>query len=174
MHKSRLQLWVVGGAGAWGEHISAARACRAPGPPVPGLEVIGLPCPPSSRPPDRGRRCLAFSAPHQLAAACCAPPCAPFFRERRAVEPRPHVCAKLYSLVHAFVLYCRSLWVCSRSAEHVVLAATQTAANKKMRAAAAQSEASFMPAHSSQNHVHCNIFLNSWPLRCGPRGRNSD
>jgi len=79
-----------------------------------------------------------------------------------------------YPLVRAFVLYCRSLWVCSRSAEHVVLAATQTAANKKMRAAAAQSEASFMPAHSSQNHVHCNIFINSWPLRCGPRGRNSD
>ena len=42
-----------------------------------------------------------------------------------------------------------------------------------MRAAAAQSEASLMPAHCSHNHVHCNIFMNSWPLRCGPKGRNA-
>ena len=117
---------------------------------------------------------LPFSALHQPGCTCCASPCAPFFRERRAVEPPPHVCAKLYSLVHAFVLYCRSLWVCSRSAEHVVSAVTQTAANKNMRAAAAQSEASFMPAHCSQNHVHCNIDMNSWPLRSGLKGRNSD
>ena len=124
---------------------------------VPGLEVIGLPCPPSSRAPDRGRRCLCLFCAAPAGCTCCAPPCASFFRERRAVEPRPHVWAKPYLLVCAFVLYCRSLWVCSRSAEHVVSAATHTAANKNMRAerlaAAAQSGASFMPAHCSQNHI---------------------
>ena len=89
------------------------------------------------------------------------------------MEPRPHVWAKPYLLVCAFVLYCRSLWVCSRSSEHVVSAATQISANKNMRAAAAQSEASFMPALCSQNHVHINILMNSWPLRSGPQGRNA-
>ena len=83
------------------------------------------------------------------------------------------------SLIHWCVLlcciagHCGCQWVCSRSAEHVVSAATQIAANKNMRAAAAQSEASLMPAHCSHNHVHCNIFMNSWPLRCGPKGRNA-
>ena len=132
-----------------------------------------MPCPPSSRAPDRGRRCLCLFCAAPAGCTCCAPPCAPLFRERRAVEPRPHVWAKPYPLVRAFVLHCRSLWVCSRSAEHVVSAATQIAANKNMHAAAAQSEASFMPALCSHNHVHCNIFMNSWPLRCGPKGRNA-
>ena len=30
-----------------------------------------------------------------------------------------------------------------------------------------------MPAHCSQNHVHCNILMNSWPLRSGLKGRNA-
>ena len=92
-------------------------------------------------------------------------------RERRALEPHQHVQPKPYPLVRAFVLYCRSLWVCSRSA--IVSAGARIAANKNMRAAAAQSEASFTPAHCSQNHVHCSISMNSWPLRRNPKGRNA-
>ena len=88
-------------------------------------------------------------------------------------HPHPQVRSKPYPLARAFVLYCRSLWVFSRSAEHIVSAGAQIAANKNMRAAAAQSEASFTPAHCSQNHVHCNISMNSWPLRRNPKGRNA-
>ena len=112
-----------------------------------GLGVTDLPFSPSSRPVDRARRCFClFCATPAGCSLQCAAVCA-LVRERRAVEPRPHVWAKLYPLLHAVVLYCMSLWVCSRSAEHVVSAATQiaAAANKNMRAAAAQSEASFMP-----------------------------
>ena len=133
-----------------------------------------MPCPPSSRAPDRGRHCLCLfcAAPawlHLLCAAVCA-----LVRE---LEPRPHVWAQPYPLIRAFVLYCRSLWVCSRSAEHVFSAGAQIAANKNMRAellaAAAQSEASFTPAHCSQNHMHCTILMNSWPLRRSLKGRNA-
>ena len=46
---------------------------------------------------------LAFFAPHRLAAACCAAPYVPFFRERRAVEPRPHVWA---NFIHWCMLLC--------------------------------------------------------------------
>ena len=68
----------------------------------------------ATRAPDRGRRCLCLFCAAPAGCTCCAPPCAPFFRERRAVEPRPHVWAKRYPLVRAFVLYCRSLWVTGR------------------------------------------------------------
>ena len=160
--------------GAWSTAcIPAARACRGPKPPGHGLGVTDLPFSPSSRPVDRARRCFClFCATPAGCSLQCAAVCA-LVRERRAVEPRPHVWAKLYPLLHAVVLYCMSLWVCSRSAEHVVSAGAQIAANKNMRAAAAQSEASFMPAHCSRNHVPCNIFMNSWPLRCGPKGPNA-
>ena len=62
---------------AGGARISAARACRAPGPPSSGLGVIGLRCPPSSRPSDRGRRCFClFCAAPAGCSLLCAAVCA--------------------------------------------------------------------------------------------------
>ena len=147
--------------------VWAARACRAPGP-GPCLAGIGLPCPTSSCPPDRGRRCLClFCAASAGCSLLCAAVCALLSRAAGG-GTSPACLGEALSIGACFCAVLQSFLALQSTLSRQLLAA-----NKNMCAAAAQAEASFMPAHCSQSHVHCNIFMTSWPLRGGPRGRNA-
>ena len=110
---------------------AAARACRAPEPLDPGLEVIGLPCPPSSRPADRGRRCFCLFC--ETAAGCN------FVCVWRSVHPSsraarvgtsPTCPGEALSIGASFCAVLQVTVVCSRSAEHIVSAGAQIYPNR--------------------------------------------
>ena len=49
---------------------SAKRACHGRDPPGPGFDIMGLPCPPSSRPWD----CVVLCHSRSFCVSCCLPP----------------------------------------------------------------------------------------------------